>query len=314
MVTLLAVLAGWGGRTAWAAEDPGERRVVLKIAGCPAGADTAIRRIVALEIGDLLAEAGETAETDRLAVICTEELARLQASGPGRPQQVDRTLWLNDFPADAVPRALALAGIEVLAALSPAVRRRVEAGTAKQEAPVRAPVVQPATPPAWRADASGVWHRFLGDNGLSLCGGQARIAREVGRHFGLSLDLEAASGSRAVALGRVSGLLGSSGVFFGAHAGSRDLFGELVLGGRIGIAHLAGDPDATNVAGDRVSRVWGGPALSFRLWAGHGRAALIFSSEFGLALLGAEGLVGDVTAVSVRNLWVSFGLGLGIRL
>jgi hypothetical protein len=314
LATVLAVVAGWVSRTTRAAEDPDERRVVLTIADCPAGAEAAIRRIVGLEIGDLLAVAGETGETDRLAVICTEELARLQAGGPGRPQQVDRTLWLNDFPADAVPRALALAGIEVLAALSPAVRRRVEAGTAKQETPVRAPVVQPATPPAWRADASGVWHRFLGDNGLSLWGGQARIAHDVGTHFSLSLDAEAASGSRAVALGQVSGFLGSSGVFLGAHAGSRDLFGELALGGRIGIAHLAGDPNATNVAGDRVSRAWGGPALSLRFWAGHGRLALVLCGESGLALLGAEGLVGDATAVSVRNLWVSLGLGLGIRL
>jgi hypothetical protein len=36
--------------------------------------------------------------------------------------------------------------------------------------------------------------------------------------------------------------------------------------------------------------------------------------ESGVALLGAEGLAGGTTAVSVQNFWVSLALGLGIRL
>jgi hypothetical protein len=309
---ILAVVAVSGGRSVWAAEASAERRVVVTITGCPAGDEPAIRRMVGLEIGDLLAEGGE--EADRLSVVCSEDLVHLEARGPGRPWQVNRTLGLNDFPADAVPRALALAGVEMLAALSPTVRRRVEAVVAKQEAPARAPVVHPAAPPAWRADASAIWHGFPGDNGLSLWGGRSRIGRELGERLGLGLDLEAASGSRSVVLGQLRGVLVSAGGFFGVHAGGRDLFAEFALGGRIGIAHLAGNPGASNVAGDSVSRAWGGPALSLRLWAGRGRLALVLCGESGVALLGAEGLAGGATAVSVQNFWVSLALGLGIRL
>jgi hypothetical protein len=288
--------------------------VALATTGCPAGVDGAIRRIVGLEIGDLLAENGEAAETDYLAVVCAHDWARLEANGPGRPRQIDRTLGLKDFPADAVPRALALAGVEMLAALSPAVRRRVETAVAKQETPARALVVQPAVPSTWRADASAIWHGFPGDNGLSLWGGRGRVGRELGERLSLGLDLEAASGSRGVALGQVRGVLVSAGAFLGVHAGAQDIFTELAVGGRIGIAYLAGDPGAANVAGDHVSHAWGGPALSLRLWAGRGRLGLVFCGESGLALLGAEGLAGGTTAASLHSFWVSFALGVGIRL
>ena len=251
---------------------------------------------------------------DQLTVVCAENLAHLEVRGPGRPWQFDRTLRLDEFPADAVPRALALAGVELLAALSPAVRRRVEAAVAKPEVSARAPVVHPAAPPAWRADASVVWHGFLGDSGLSLWGGRGRIGRELGKRLSLGLDLEAASGSRSVDLGQVRGVLVSAGGFLGVHAGGRDLFTEVALGGRIGIAYLAGDPGASNVAGASVSRAWGGPALSLRLWAGRARLALVFCGESGVALLGAEGLAGGATAARADNLWISLALGLGIRL
>jgi hypothetical protein len=316
VAAIFLMAAAWGGRSVWAAQDPTERRVVLAITGCPAGAEPAIRRMVGLEIGDLLADAGEAAEADHLAVFCTDAWARLEVNGPGRPRQVDRILGLHDFPADAVPRVLALAGVEMLAALSPAVRRRVETGAAVQEPeePARAPVMQPTAPTVWRADVSAVWHGFPGENGLSLWGGRGRIGRELGQRLSLGLDLEAASGSRAVVLGQVRGVLASAGAFFGVHAGAQDLFAELALGWRLGIAYLAGNPGASNVEGDSASHAWGGPALSLRAWAGRGRLALVFCGEFGLALLGAEGLAGGTTAASVTNFWVSFALGVGIRL
>jgi hypothetical protein len=311
VAAILAIVAAWGGRSAVAGEGSSERRVVLTITGCPAGAEPAIRRMVGLEIGDLLAQAGE--EADRLTLVCTGDRALVEASGPGRPWQFDRDLRLSEFPADAVPRVLALAGVEMLAALSPAVRRRVGAGAGARE-PEEPPVARdPAVPPAWRADASLVWRGFPGDNGLSLWGGRGRVGREMGERLSLGVDLEAASGSRSVDLGQVRGVLVSAGGFLGVHAGGRDLFTELALGGRIGIAHLAGDPGATNV-GDRVSRVWGGPALSLRLWAGRGRLALVFCGESGVALRGAEGLAGGAAAARVGSLWASLALGVGIRL
>jgi cysteine-rich repeat protein len=166
MAAIFLIVAAWGPRSAGAVQDPTERRVVLAITGCPADAEPAIRRMVGLEIGDLLADAGEAAEADHLAVFCTDAWARLEVSGSGRPRQVDRILGLHDFPADAVPRVLALAGVEMLAALSPTVRRRVETGAAVQEPEesARAPVMQPTAPAVWRADVSAVWHGFPGEN------------------------------------------------------------------------------------------------------------------------------------------------------
>lgn len=314
LAAILAMVAAWGGRFAWAANAPSERRVVIAITGCPDGLEPAIRRIIALEIGDLLTDASE--EADRLTVVCTGDSALVEASGPGRPRQFDRDLRLSEFPADALSRALALLGVEMLAALSPAVRRRVEAGAeiTKPAQSVFAPTVQSTSPPAWRVDASALWNGFVGDNGLSLWGGRGRVGRDLGQRLGLTLDLTAASGSRSVELGQVRGVLLSLAGFFGVRAGRRDLFIELALGGRFGIAHLTGEPRAGGIEGNSVSRAWGGPALSLRLWAGRGRLALVFCGESGLALLGAEGMAEGATAASVRNLWVSLALGVGIRL
>ena len=298
-----------------AAGDSGAARVVLAVTGCPAHVEAELHRIVGMEIGDLLIEGSAPAQTDRLAVSCTEDSVHLLAESRCPACRVDRTLHLNDFPPDAVPRALALAGVELLASLSPAVRHRLEARGADQNVPLGPPVVALSTrSPTWRADAALVWLNFLGDSGLSLWGGRARIAREIGRRLSLGLDMEAASGSRAAALGQVRGVLGSAGAFVGVHAGQRDVFTEIALGGRMGVAYLAGEPGTGNVAGNRVSRAWGGPALSLRLWAGHGSPAFGFCAESGLALLGGDGLAGDVTAVSVRNFWVSLALGVGLRL
>ena len=135
---ILSVVVGLGGEISGAAAASGERHVVLSTTGCPAGAETEIRRMVGMEIGDLLVEVGTPLETDRLAVVCTEDAAHLLAQGSCLACEVDRTLRLNDFPPDAVARALALAGVELLASLSPAVRRRLEARAARPDVPVTA--------------------------------------------------------------------------------------------------------------------------------------------------------------------------------
>jgi hypothetical protein len=308
----LVALAGLGGRLARA--DGGERPVVLFVADCRPGVDIEIRRIVGLELGDLLARSGGASSSDRLDVTCADASARLQASGPDRPSPVDRMLRLADFPADAVPRALALAGLEMLAALSPAVRRRVDASADSTKEIPPAPVLPSVRPADWRADVSLLWQGFLGDQGLSLWGGRASVGRRLGSSLNLSLDLEAARGARTVSLGRADATSGGAGAFLGIPAGTREVFAEIALGGRVGLVQLSGEPSQANVIGEQVLRVWGGPALSFRLWAGHGRVALVFCGESGLAILGADGVAGDVIAVRARGFWVSLALGMGIRL
>jgi hypothetical protein len=122
--------------------------VVIDAAACPSVSEAAIRRIVAIEIGDLLAERGEipSAGANRLSLACDGAAARLVARRAGGDPPIERALPLADFPGDAAPRALALAGVEMLAALDPAVRERVQIRQTPPPAPAmppRAPIVPP---------------------------------------------------------------------------------------------------------------------------------------------------------------------------
>ena len=71
--------------------------VALDAAGCPAVSDTAVRRIVGIEIGDLLADAtAGAAAGDRLEVRCTGPAAWLRATvwpaGSDHPASTERVV------------------------------------------------------------------------------------------------------------------------------------------------------------------------------------------------------------------------------
>ena len=186
--------------------------VFLDVAACPEVPEPAIRRIIGIEIGDLLRApgSGDPTDADRLAVRCADGSAWLQARGAAGSDPIDRTLRLADFPGDAAPRALALAGIEMLAALSPAVRERIQT---RQSA-------APPSPAGGRTAlaASAVRRDFFATNGFGGGGGRLDVERTFGARWLASVDLELASGQETVALGDAGALLVSLGGFWGMKA------------------------------------------------------------------------------------------------
>ncbi len=340
--TVVAVILGNPcGVSAGAAMGPAgaaPRRVMLDASDCPTVAEPAIRRIVGIEIGDLLIETGRPvpASSDRLVISCDEDRARVRASGSGRQQRIDRTLRLGDFPGDAAPRALALAGIEVLAAFSPDVRQRIQA---RQNPPVpRVPMAvlakaefrttpppasapRPSTPsrPWSRLGVSGVRRRFLAADGLSAWGGRIDFDHDVGIRWMFGFDLELATGNQpamfgGATLGSTTGTLASSAGVVGVRAGGPILTGVFALGGRMGVARLDGVPvGGMVVAGAPVLRPWGGPLVSARALLGRGSVGVRVDAEVGLDVASAQGLANGATVLAVRGPWLALSVGAGIR-
>jgi hypothetical protein len=296
------------------------RRVVLDVGDCPQVSAPAVRRIVAIEIGDLLVDPGEPAsgDTDRLAIACQGAVARVQAEGPGRPRQLARTLPLDDFPGDAAPRALALAAIEMLAALSPDVRERIESRQ-KPRAPASPPPPAPLEPTPARGPtsfvvASAVHRAFLVAHGASAWGGRLALEHELGARWELGADGELAGGTTSSPLGDVTARLVSAGAFLGVHGGGARITGGLALGGRVGGAWLAGHPaDAGATVQGHASRAWGGPLVSAHVRAALDRVALQLGAELGFDLGSAKGSVDGLTAVAVGGPWLALTAGLGLR-
>jgi len=323
-VLVFATSPADGGRAALAADARGSEsagHVALEVKACANGSEDAVRRIVGIEIGDLLHAIGQQvpADFDRLTIRCAGNLAWVEAAGGAHAKAVERTLRLDDFPGDAAPRALALAGIEVLAALSPAVRKRL----ADRQVPTtpRPAAISPqrAPAPALRAastqvGAAALWRTFLVAGGMSVWGGKVEVESRIGRWWNLGFDVEAAGTQRHVALGAASGLLFSGGAFVGARAVGPRVGGALALGGRLGIARLAGDAGgAAGVVGERVLRPWGGPAACARVHGGLGPWEVALAVEAGRSLLAADGLADNATVLAVRGSWVALSLGAAYR-
>src|SRR5207244_897403 len=127
-------------------------------------------------------------------------------------------LRLDDFPGDAAPRALALAGIEMLAALDPTVRARVEVKPPAPEAPDR-----------FALAVSGVRRTFLGAGGAAAWGGRAGVERRLGRWI-VAADLEVDRGASTLALGETRTWPGSLGLVAGVVAAGGRFAGSLAGG------------------------------------------------------------------------------------
>jgi hypothetical protein len=294
---------------AFAAPLPARGRVLLDVAACPEVPEPAIRRIIGIEIGDLLLEAGAAtpADADRLSVRCAGgEAAWLQARGAaGDP--VDRTIRLTDFPGDAAPRALALAGIEMLAALSPAVRERLQTRQAA------APPASETAPAGGRiaVSASAVRRDFIGANGFGGWGGRVGVERPVGARWLASGDLELDGGGVTIALGDATAWLVSLGGFWGVNAIGAHVAGSLSLGARAGLARLDGMPaGGSGAVGASALRPWWGPAIAARGVLGRGALGAVLSLEAGFTARGAEALAGGATVLAVKGAWLTGGVGL----
>jgi len=308
------VLALSAVATSGAAAQAAQATVALDTAACPAIPEAAIRRIVGIEIGDLLAGPGDVpAGGNHLAMICQAGVARLAARGAGGGQPIERELRLAEFPGDAAPRALALAGVEMLAALDPAVRQRIQ---------IRQSPAVTATPPAAPARGdrsvapvgigiSAVRREFLGTQGFGGWGGRIDVDRGFGQRFVVGLDIEMDGGSTSVALGEASALLVSAGVFGGLRAAGARLAGSLSLGARVGLASLEGRPaSGAGATGGQALRPWWGPAIAARGWIRTGPIGFVAAIEAGVAARGARGLADGATVLAVDGAWLLAGLGV----
>ena len=296
--------------------------VALDTAACPAISEAAIRRIVGIEIGDLLAAPGEAAASggNRLAMFCDGTAARLEARRPGSDPPVARVLRLAEFPGDAAPRALALAGVEMLAALDPAVRERIHIRQSPA-APSTPSLPPPSAPsPAARADGSltavgiaisAVRRDFLGAGNVGGWGARVDVDRGLGDLFVLDASVEVTGSRTTVTLGEASALLVSAGAFGGLRTAGARVAGSLSLGARFGAASLDGTPaGGSGATGGSALRPWWGPALAARGWLRAGAVGLLATLEAGLTARGAQGLADGATVLAIDGGWLVAGMGV----
>jgi hypothetical protein len=312
------------------------RRVTLDVAGCPPSAEAPLRKMIGIEIGDLLVGAAEpapAAEGDRLIITCDGDQVHVEAV---RRQRLDRLFKLTDFPDDAAPRALALIALEALASLSPEVRGRMQGqalghdGTAAAAlrpaalagataSPGRTPPLSVAAPPVPARPASGVAigavaRAFLTGPETAAWGARLALDHDVASRWTVGGDVEVARARADSGLGQSTGLLISGAAFAGARAQGQALAARAALGGRIGLARLAGEPAAgSGLQAGSALRPWAGPALALQIATG-GRLQLDLSVEAGLALIGAQGLAANGASIlAVSGAWLAVSFGVGYR-
>ena len=309
--------------------------VALDTSSCPQVPAAAIRRIVGIEIGDLLAEPGGVAPAGGtwLAIACDNGSAWLEArrAGSDNPfagsdEAVQRVLRLADFPGDAAPRALALAGVEMLAALDPAVRQRIQIRQSPATSPPSPPPPPPPAPPAASVEraagadrslapvgiaVSAVRREFVGAGNVGGWGGRLDVDRGLGDLFVLGADVELTGARTAVTLGEASALLMSAGAFGGLRAAGARVAGSLSLGARFGLAALDGTPaGGSGAIGGSALRPWWGPALAARGWIQAGAVGFVATLEAGVAVRGAQGLADGSTILAVDGGWLVAGIGV----
>jgi hypothetical protein len=258
---LVGLLLGCGvvlSSTALAAPGRSTERVVLEIGSCDQASADEIRRIVGIEIGDLLVAGDEAAPAvaNRLQIRCSGDTGMLGVTNQADARPLDRKVLLDDFPHDAVPRVLALAGIETLAALSPAVQERL-AAQRSPELSVR-PAVLPMEPTprdpsgekrALRGRIAGMARAFSVAHGALSWGGRMDVEQELDRSWQLVFGLDLAGTRASTAnLGQARALLYSGCALLGLHTSHPSVGGSFDVGIRMGGVHFSGD------AGGRIQR------------------------------------------------------------
>jgi hypothetical protein len=319
-------------------------RFALAVEACPNVPVESVRRILGIEIGNLLlAESeGVPAGCDHLTIRCADNFAWVEVAQQGSGAPIDQLLRLDDFPGDAAPRALALVGLELLATRNSTVRDRMAAESRSAPSPVTAKASPEPRPPSavspksrpptaaapqpgprpsvstreTRVGLAATFRSFLVDHGPSVWGGQAQITSTLGPVWQLAADLEVAGARREIPnLGETSALLLSTGATWGLRFGGGNLGAGLGLGGRIGMVCLSGQSaDPTNVSDATVWHPWGGPMAAGSFYGGFDRLALTLGAEVGRSVFEPEGRAGGVTAIAIRGPWATVLLGATIRL
>jgi hypothetical protein len=316
------------GRVLAAEPAPAEEgRFAFTLQACPGVSAAELRRILAIEIGDLLLDEAEgvPAGRDHLTIRCVGTFAFIQATGPGSATPYEQIVHLDAFPGDALPRAVALAGLELLASLNATVRERI--ANPRPPAPPSPPPVAVAAPagpaapvvPRRSLGLSGTWRVFPGAPGAPFWGGQARFDALVATRWILLADVEAARARTPVVdVGEASAWLLSAAVAAGWHADWGSWRGWLAVGARAGGARLGGTSlDPSKVTGLSRWYPWGGPLASLGVSRGRGPLALTVCLEVGRTLARLEGTIAgrpaEDTMIAIQGSWVGIGLGAAFQ-
>lgn len=329
-------------RGAAAAVGEGPTRVEIDAIECPSVSAAELRRIVDIELGEpplsstaparSSAASGAAGDPALVRVSCGDAGAVVRVRTAGKV--AERPLLLQAFPGDAAPRALALAGIELLATLNATVRERIEATrttarppsglaaattattatpAASRAAPSRTPGPSSlSAPPSISFGAAAVRREFMRPAGLGGWGGRLDLVRDAGQRLRLLGDLELVRTSHPSDLGDAQAFLISAAVFAGARAvPAAHVVWSIALGARAGLARLSGTaaPDLGAIASS-VWRPWWGPAVSARATLGGTRVAGMASLELGLTARSAEALAGTTTVLALGGPWLSAAAGV----
>jgi hypothetical protein len=283
----------------------------------------AVGRVLAQELRGIPVGGADLGVVARhqLAISCSDQTADIVAETTAPAQAISRLVNLNEFSADDQARAVALAAVELLAALDADIRQRVAPSAANVPPSIPPPVareppttlVSPAPPIARdgsrvRVFTCGGLRTFLaGDPGLRVLGGGVVLSRRLRvTPLVLALDADLGFGEGQNQTRAASAWLGSLGVVLGAARDFGRITAEVGAGLRVGGARLHGEVD-----GGTVLLPWAGPLLALRFSVAAWRASVTTSFEAGLAALGAQGTADSKALVSARGLWVAAGVGIG---
>lgn len=341
MVTLLALELG--ASVVLAEERKEQPTVALRVSSCSQPFETALRRMLAIELGNLLGDARleNASNLEVIEVACEAERAKISARSVAGEQVARNDLRFDAFPSDAAPRAVALAALEALRAVDPTLTERlaaqragaqasiapsapsseppVEAGATPAAAEKIAPAAKSAPSPAstdrsvTRLTLGGGARHFVSAPATTLFGVRLELSRRFAAPFDAGLDLDGAMNRQQVRLGTVEAKLLSTGAWLAARAGSADWSASAGIGGRAGLVQLRGAPDF-EARGHRVLRPLLGAMVLLRADGAMGALALALAGEGGYALAGAQGLASGAPALRLDGIWLAVSANAGVRL
>jgi hypothetical protein len=275
--------------------------------------------LLELELGANLVpqETATDHETTRVSVRCAEGAIVLHVDDPVTGKALERRLALAAMPEHGRARLLALAIAELISASwieleadpAPVVSPDVTASP-QLRAVVRDSLDEHHI--GWELGLAGSTRAFVGQ-GVAIGGGLQGEA-QLPSWLTLGIDLLADRHSTDVMQGTAEATTLSAG----AAALVRDRFGALAveagIGGRMGMAVLAGHPFADqNLRGQTLVGAWGGPLACVHTHYAFGRVAIATMVETGWALLPITGRVNGGPAVRVAGGWLGVTLALGLE-
>jgi hypothetical protein len=333
-----------GTEVAPAAERKEQPKVALRVSSCSQLFETALRQMLAIELGNLLDDArpDDAPNHESIEIACEAESAKISAHSVAGDQVAHNDLRFDAFPSDAAPRAVALAALEALRAVDPTLTERLAAQRAEARTnaapdmpksatatnpplkatarPSASPAAEKAAPsrastdlPVTRFTVGGGARRFASAPATTLLGVRLELSRRFSAPFDAGLDLDGAMSRQRLVLGTVEARLLSTAVWLAARVGSGAWSASAGLGGRAGLVQLQGAPDL-EARGHRVLRPLVGALALLRADGAVGTIALAIAGEGGYALVGAQGLVSGAPALRLDGLWLAISANAGVRL